>query len=212
MDGVLIDSEPLHWQATNAVLGSFGHQLSQKENEQFIGRNEEYCATKIIKMFGIPLLPKEYIGRRKENLSKIISSKGSPIEGAHTLLTSLQKHNYRLALASSSDRSIIGVTLEKLDMVDCFPIIVSGDQVTHAKPDPEIFLEAAKKLSIPPNSCVVIEDSMNGVLAAKAAGMQCIAIITEFTKHLDLSKADVVVESLQKIDVVLIETLLYKQS
>jgi HAD superfamily hydrolase (TIGR01509 family) len=104
-----------------------------------------------------------------------------------------------MALASSSTQRVIDTVLEKLALVGVFDPVVSGEEVEHGKPAPDIFLRTAGLLEIPPETCLVIEDSANGVRAAKAAGMVCIGFRNPNSGAQDLSAADAIVASLDEI-------------
>lgn len=137
-----------------------------------------------------------------------------PVPGLIALVEDIARHNYKLALASSSKRAKIDVVLEKIALTNYFPVIVSGeDEIKHGKPAPDIFLKAAERLEIDPKQCVVFEDAANGVAAAKAAGMRCVgvhnqAVFKVVGKRQDLSQADIEVEGLQELSVAKILTQL----
>jgi HAD superfamily hydrolase (TIGR01509 family) len=114
------------------------------------------------------------------------------------LLTQLKKTGVSLALASSSSYALINTFLSQFSLEDFFSVVQSGDDVRHGKPYPDIFLETAKKMGVKPHNCVVIEDSLNGVKAGHAAGMIVVAVPNEYTKMLDFSLADHVIESLDE--------------
>ena len=107
--------------------------------------------------------------------------------------------NYRLALATSENTETTLKVLDKFDLKQYFKAIITADMVTKTKPDPEVFLKAAKELNIQPEYCVVIEDSTFGVDAAKKAGMKSIGITTNLTKE-QLAEADIVIDSFSKLD------------
>jgi beta-phosphoglucomutase len=120
-------------------------------------------------------------------------------EGAQELLESL-KGKVKLALASMNNRDVIDHMLNKLKVKEFFSVVLTGDEVTKSKPDPEIFLKSALKLGTRPNKCVVVEDSIFGVKAAKAGKMGCAAVLTGVYSREELSKAnpDLIVDSLKE--------------
>lgn len=120
--------------------------------------------------------------------------------GAIEVVRALQARGFTLAIASSAVGSSIDVILRRLGIRDAFELIVDGSEVVHGKPDPEAYLVTARKLGVPPQACVVIEDSHVGVVAAKRAGMYCIAVRNPHAQiRQDLSAADEIVESLEAL-------------
>lgn len=139
-----------------------------------------------------------------ERLLPIFADNFVPMPGLIPLVNSLSENGYTLAVASSSIRPKIDIVLNKLDLIEKFRIIVSGEEIKHGKPAPDIFLRAAEKTGIEPVRSLVLEDATNGVLAAKAAGMFVIGVHNRFTYERlglkqDLSKADLEAGSLEEI-------------
>lgn len=124
-----------------------------------------------------------------------------PIAGIRELLSALKENKIPIAVASSSPKKIINVILNKFQLEDYFKFIVSGEEVSHGKPAPDIFLETAKRLTIAPADCVVIEDSKNGSIAAKKAGMKCIGFQNLNSGNQDLTSADLIVDAIAQIDI-----------
>ena len=115
------------------------------------------------------------------------------------LLTALRQRGVRTAVASSSRRAWIQKVLARLGLEDQFDAAAAGDEVPRAKPAPDVYLLAARRLGTAPETCVALEDSQNGVRSAKAAGMVCIAVPSPLTRQLDFSEADLVVGSLEEV-------------
>jgi HAD superfamily hydrolase (TIGR01509 family) len=122
-----------------------------------------------------------------------------PLPGVVALLTAVRARGWRTAVASSSRRASILRALEALNIVDQFDATAGGDEVPRAKPAPDVYLLAAQRVAVAPARCVALEDSQNGVLAAKAAGMVCIAVPSALTRSLDFSAADLVVGTLEEV-------------
>ena len=110
--------------------------------------------------------------------------------GVPEVLGELGARGYRMALASSAEPVVIATNLDALDLGRFFEAIVSGTEVARGKPAPDVFLETAKRLGLPAERCLVVEDSRNGLLAAKAAGMACAVIPCATTRHQDFREAD----------------------
>ena len=215
MDGVLIDSEPLHYEANRLLLERrFNINLDYEYYKQFIGSTVTYLWEKMRSDFMTAgdcedADACENIGKYEalelrnmadEIKEELISTDGyMKIEGANVFVKSLRGH-YKLAVASSSYLKNIERNVNNLDIADCFDELVSGTEVKCPKSSPDIFLLAAERLGIKPNECIVIEDSENGVNAAKAAGMACVGFINENSGNQNLSKADFLFESFDSID------------
>jgi HAD superfamily hydrolase (TIGR01509 family) len=122
------------------------------------------------------------------------------VPGAQQLVDELRAQELKLAVVSSSTREIVKTVLGHLAITGCFHATVAGDEVAHGKPHPEPFLRAAAMLGFPPECCAVIEDSANGVLAAKAAGMKCVGYLNPHSGEQDLSGADWIVDNLHRVD------------
>ena len=130
------------------------------------------------------------------------------ISGIEALLKDLKLNHFQIALASSSSYVFIDSILDKIGIRDYFDYILSGEDLANSKPAPDIFLEAAKGLGCLPHQCIVIEDSNNGVAAAKAAGMKCIGYMNRTSGNQDLTKATVVIDDFNRINAQFIEKLI----
>jgi HAD superfamily hydrolase (TIGR01509 family) len=136
--------------------------------------------------------------RKSEHYLKLLESSLRPMEGALELLDALQGIR-RMALASSSYRDAIDGVLAGLQIAPYFEAIVSGLDVANVKPSPDIFLKVARDLAVDPSQCLVLEDAEKGVVAAHRAGMRCVAVPNDFTKHHDFSMATRVCSSLREV-------------
>lgn len=200
MDGVIIDSEPIHFEVDMQTMKDLGCNISAKELEKYVGTTNEYMFADIKKNYNISKSIEEIINYKVEKTKqKIIQSDLEPIEGIKELLSELKNKNIPTAIASSSPRRFIDVVVSKFKLQDYFKFIVSGEEVANGKPAPDVYIETAKKLGILPRDCTVIEDSKNGVLAAKAAGMRCIGFQNVNSGNQDLSMADNIVKSILEI-------------
>ena len=130
-----------------------------------------------------------------------------PIPHVVELIKELYKNNFKLLIASSSPVEVIDAVIEKFVLSNYFIATVSGTQFTHSKPHPQIFLTAASLANSKFQECVVIEDSENGVTAAKAAEMKCIGFANPNSGNQNLNKADVIIESFEKVDADFIRSL-----
>lgn len=208
MDGVLIDSEPLHYEANRLLLKrKFDIELDYEYYKQYIGSTVTHLWEKTRKdliMEGHKELEAyesiELRGMADEIKEELINTDGyMEIKGAPAFVKSL-KGRYKLAVASSSYLKNIERNMNNLCITECFDELVSGTQVKNPKPSPDIFLLAAEKLGVLPQECLVIEDSENGVNAAKTAGMACVGFINENSGNQNLSKANYLFEDFEGID------------
>jgi HAD superfamily hydrolase (TIGR01509 family) len=204
MDGLLVDSEPLHLAASNEILGKFGHRLDEESNRRFIGIGEERFWSILKEEMGISASIEELMAERSRTVSRLLEEVGiRTMPGVRERVREISERGYPLALASSTVRSQIDEVLAAAGLAPFFPIRVSGEdpEVKNGKPAPDIFLRAALLLRLDPSACLVFEDSQAGAQAARAAGMRCIAVPNSDTRHLDLSAADLLVESLEDVEV-----------
>ncbi len=135
---------------------------------------------------------------RKSEVQVALASEVSLFDGAQDLLATLQG-KVKVALASMNNSNVIGHLLKTKALHECFQVVLTGDRVSRSKPDPEIFLKTASELNVKPGRCVVFEDSVFGVQAAKSAGMDCIAVTTGVysAQELEQNKPDLIVKTLK---------------
>lgn len=197
MDGVLLDSEPLHHRVLNEVLAAEGRTLSFEEYRPYIGTTLEYTWSDIIRRFDLAGPVSAYIDRYDAGILESYRRHAMIAPGVRALLDDLAARGLRLAVASSSRTSWVEAALATLGIRPSFELIVTGDMVQRSKPDPEIYLLAAERLGVPPERCLAIEDAPKGVQAARAAGMTVVGVRTAYTAHLSLDGAAVVLDSLE---------------
>lgn len=201
MDGVLIDSE-LHWRThEKKFMQQWITHWDQKDQNEIIGLGVDEIYQKLVNEYALSSLNLETFRKIYDEMARpIYQHKTNLLPGVKSLITDLKKQNTPLALGSSARRAWVKLTLERHNLVDFFKAVVSGEDVFGpSKPDPGIFLKAAELLQVEPKTCVVIEDSKNGVLAAKRAGMFCVGIRNGFNEEQDLSEADVEVIGFQEM-------------
>src|SRR5215208_642893 len=207
MDGVLLDSEPLHHVVLNEVLAAEGRTLSFDEYRPYIGTTLEYTWSDLIHRYHLAGPVEDYILRYDEGILESYRRHSVLAPGVRALLDLLAAKGVRRAVASSSRTSWVEAALETLDIRRDFELLVTGDMVTHSKPDPEIYLLAAERLGVDPRRCLAVEDAPKGVAAARAAGMTVIGVRTPYTAHLTLEGAAVILDSLEEAAAELLEQL-----
>jgi beta-phosphoglucomutase-like phosphatase (HAD superfamily) len=202
MDGVLVDSEPYHHQAETRIFADLGISVPDEERRTFVGMSGRKM-WEIIRERHAPRLSVEELlsfdrGQRLSFFSTIGTIR--PIPGVTRLLGDLRAHNMKIGLASSSIMDLIRLITGAAGIGNYFDILVSGEEVEHGKPAPDIFMRAAMLLGVGTRECVVIEDSENGVRAAKAAGIACVGFNNPGFRSQDLSMADLVVDDFARLD------------
>jgi HAD superfamily hydrolase (TIGR01509 family) len=178
MDGVLVDSEPLHLQVTCDVLGPAGSVYTEATTREFIGRPVTEMLATLIRRHGLPGRLADYEARYDARLMELLAQPRAPREGVVWLLAELRRRGCRLGIASSSKQAWIDAMLRSVDLTGRFDAAVGADTVARAKPAPDVYLTAAEHLEVSPAECIAVEDSPAGVQAARAAGMTVIGLIT----------------------------------
>ncbi|WP_294180786.1 HAD family phosphatase [uncultured Clostridium sp.] len=197
MDGVIIDSEPLHRKLDDVLLSQYGIKVSKEEQLGFIGVTSCCKWERIKRKYNLSVPVEELIKKdRKLYLDSLKKDKNiEPIKGVDKFIKFFYERNLKLAIASSSPRNVIEIVIGKFELEKYFYKIISGDDVKNSKPSPDIFLKAAELLKVKPSRCMVVEDSKNGVEASKNAGMYCTAFRNLNSGNQELTKADLIVDS-----------------
>lgn len=192
MDGVLINTEPVHFSIWKQICAEQGFELEYEVYESCIGSTVAYLQDLLQRAYGFSCRDNPEIQNRFAELkAEYYEKNGLPeIAGAADAVRTLRSMGYTLAVASSSSPGYISSAMAKLGIADCFQMMFSGELVKHPKPAPDVFLETARQLGVQPADCLVIEDSCNGSRAARAAGMACLGFINPDSGHQDLSAAD----------------------
>ncbi|MBN2737597.1 MAG: HAD family phosphatase [Spirochaetales bacterium] len=198
MDGVLVDSEPLHFASQKHVLSYKGITFTREIHREFIGfSNERAFWQALNKRYNVSLNIDVLMAERDDYFYSHLHQI-KVIRPAFDLLQFCLLREVPCGLATSSSRKLINAMMHQFGIDHFFKVKKSGDEVVNGKPAPDIYLEAAADMGFEPADCVVIEDSSAGVAAGKAAGMQVVAVPNEYTRELDFSQADFVLESLTK--------------
>lgn len=187
MDGLMVDSEPLSQQAWDEYLRPYGHQLTEEIVSSIIGLRADMSTPRIKDLFNLPEPVPTIISKRAAIYSQIRARGVPTMPGLHELHTEINRRQIPWAVATSSPRHHAEEILQQLNLQDRCQAIAAGDEVTHGKPNPDIYLLAAERLGIPPQHCLALEDSGPGSQAAAAAGMTAVAIPNAQTKRSDFS-------------------------
>jgi HAD superfamily hydrolase (TIGR01509 family) len=171
MDGVIADTEPLHFLSVKKTMEEYNINLSNDLLKEFIGMCESGIWKLVKKRYDINLPIDVLERKRRIHLLKIIKEEVIPAKGLIPLLKEIKKANLKTALVSSSGRQVIDEILKKLKLTGYFDVIVSGNDVTDKKPHSEPYIKAMKTISVLPNECIAIEDSDKGITSARNAGI-----------------------------------------
>lgn len=207
MDGVMINSEPLHKKAFERIFKKYKMDISWDEWKKIAkGRTDEEAFKDALKQLRIGVDVKSLVKQKSQIYLDLISENIFEMNGVVDLVNILHK-KFKLAVTSNSSHAEINSILEKMNVKDFFDAIVSSSEDSNkGKPDPESYLLTAKRLELKPSECMVIEDSYTGVLAAKNAGMHCIGFHNGLGEQ-DLSNADFEVNSLKNISLKLLSEI-----
>jgi HAD superfamily hydrolase (TIGR01509 family) len=202
MDGVIVDSEEAYHDVEMKLFGELGLDMSEEERYGYVGTKTVEMWTELKQKYNLAHSVQELVKLETvEFISYLKSKKGlKPIEGVVELIRSLHDKGVVLALASSSRTEEIDVILELFDLKKYFSFIVSGDDVKAGKPAPDIFEFVCRQAGIVPQNCVIIEDSTNGLKAAKAANIKCVGFRNAGSGNQDLSLADMVTQDFRELD------------
>jgi beta-phosphoglucomutase len=196
MDGVLTDSEPLICAAAMAMLKEKGVTAQPEDFQPFVGTGENRYIGGVAEKYGVILDIVEAKRRTYELYLAMLPGRLRAFPGAVAFVTACRKAGYKTAIASSADMIKVAANLNAIGLPPAgWDALVTAEDVVHRKPAPDIFLAAAARLGCPPAACTVIEDAVNGVAAAKSAGMRCIAVAQTFPAD-QLAQADLVREGI----------------
>lgn len=184
MDGVLVDGEPLHFEAVNELLGEEGLSISLEAYKPYMGTKTGWAD--MMRDYGLSRPVEEYSARYRELILRRYRERSEALPGAVSLVQSLRRQGQRVAVASSSIQPWVEACLQRLGLLHEFELLVTGSDVTNGKPHPEIYLLTARRLGVSPAECLAFEDAPAGIESAKAAGMTVWAVRTEYTRGLEL--------------------------
>lgn len=202
MDGVIVDTEPIHSYAYFRHFTELNIDITKEQFTSFMGGSTRNTFQKLKEMFPIEADVEDLIQRKRTLFNDAFDTKEDLylIEGVEKLIKNLHENGFQLILASSASKVTIDRVFKRFGLYPYFSHIVSGEDFPNSKPHPEIFEYAASLSIAPKENCVVIEDSNNGVRAAKGAGIFCVGYNSENSKLQDLSLADIIVNDFEELD------------
>ncbi|MBN2008785.1 HAD family phosphatase [candidate division KSB1 bacterium] len=203
MDGVIVDTEPIHMDSFRLFLADLGLTYTEGFIQSLVGYSTRENMNQIKENYfkNNEFNVTEGIKRRDNLYLNLLSTKAiTPCVGIMQLIDYCRKNHIKLAVASSSENRQVITILSRLfkNYKNVFDVIVTGDDVIHKKPAPDIYLQTVSKLNVPQDCCIAFEDSRAGVESAKAAGIICIALKTQYTSAHDLQYADRQINSIDE--------------
>lgn len=200
MDGVLVDTFEAHLESWNVVAHEEGTEMTRRQFAETFGRtSREIIAILWPERADDAAAVRDFDDRKEAAFRQIISRNFPAMPGAVALLNSLAADGIPMAVGSSGPSANVALVVEKLRAADLLSAMITADDVTRGKPDPQVFLLAAERMGIAPEQCIVVEDAQAGVAAARAAGMHCVGIASTGRTREELAAADLVVDSLSEL-------------
>jgi len=201
MDGVIVDSEPFYTEVEKENFRRAGLNISREEHLTFQGTATDRMWTILREKYNLSETVEELVAMTNSLVTPYFASLPEivPMPGVENIIAELASAGFPLAVASSSYPDVIQMVLEKTGLKPYFHVVVDSQMAGSSKPDPDIFLLAAQKLRVNPDECLVIEDSTNGIRAAKAAGMTCVAFAGPGSEHQDQSEADSIIKDFSEL-------------
>lgn len=196
MDGVLVDSEAYICQAGIAMFAEKGYSVLAEDFLPYTGMGENRYLGGVAEKHKVPFDLEKDKARTYEIYADLVRGKLSPLDGVYHFIERCRMQGLKMAVASSADPVKVNINLEEIGLKrELFQAIVTGLDIEHKKPAPDIFLKAAKLIGADPKHCLVVEDAISGVAAGKAAGTRVLALTTSFSPG-ELSGADWITETL----------------
>ena len=209
MDGVLADTGHIHYDSWIKMATEIGVEFTRDMFEQTFGQQSPAITRKLVGPEVSELLIEEWASLKEQYYRKIVKDKLTPLPGAIRIIKILKSEGFKLAIGSSGPPENVELLLGKLKIKDYFDAIITAAEVEKGKPEPDVFLIAAKILDINPKNCLVIEDAPVGIEAANRAGMISLALTTTHNKE-ELVGAKLIINDLTEIDLSDIKSLFDK--
>lgn len=208
LDGVIVNTVPLHFKSWQRMFKEYGRDFTFEDYKQKVDGIPRIDGARAILNDLDEAELKRASDKKQGYFLGYLESEDIPVyDGTVNLIKELRKNEVKTAVISSSKNCL--PILKRVNLVDLFEVIITGNDITKGKPDPQVFLMAAERVSISPAECVVFEDAVLGVEAAKRAGMKCVGI-DRYGKPKRLNKADLVVSDLKEVDLTKIGALFLK--
>ncbi|MBX2962544.1 MAG: HAD family phosphatase [Cyclobacteriaceae bacterium] len=209
MDGVIVDTNPFHKETINQFCKKYGFELTDEElRTKIYGRtNREWIPNLFGKLTDEQL--EAYAFEKEQMFRDVYAQHIKPVEGLIDFLDLLEQHAIPCSIATSAPRANVDFVLKGTGIGKYFDIILDESMVTHGKPHPEIYIKSAKAINLPNEQCIVIEDSLSGIQAGKAAGSKVIGITTTHTPE-EMKDTDLVIDNFTTLTIDQLESLIKK--
>ena len=210
MDGVIVDTEPLHKKAYHKMFEDYKIDVTTNLYESFTGQSTRNVCTKLVNHFNLKANPKDLELCKRNHFNGLFETDESLqlLDGVLDIIVDYFNNGLTLVLASSASNSTINKVFTRFELDQYFKAKISGATLKASKPHPEIFEKAAQLAGFKQEHCIVIEDSTNGIKAAKSAGSYCIGYDSLHSKNQDYSQADLVISSFKQIPYQKVKTLI----
>ncbi|MBL7844872.1 MAG: HAD family phosphatase [Cyclobacteriaceae bacterium] len=209
MDGVIVDTNPFHKETINQFCKKYGFQLTDEElRTKIYGRTNREWITNLFGTITEQQL-EAYAFEKEQMFRDAYAAHIKPVEGLILFLDMLKQNNIPRSIATSAPRANVDFVFKGTDIRKYFDIILDESMVTHGKPHPEIYIKSAQAFNLPNEQCIVIEDSLSGIQAGKAAGSKVIGITTTHTPE-EMSDTDLVIDNFTTLTIDQLESLIKK--
>jgi len=195
MDGLMIDSERLYFQAEDEMAKKFGVELQEETLGKMMGTKPIEGLAIFVKDLKLPISAQEALDMRNKIMRKKLRTELEAMPGLFHILDTFF-NRLKLAVCTGAQEEFLDIVVDRLKIREKFNVLQCSDEIDKGKPEPEIYLKTCEKLAVSPQECFVLEDSANGATAGKRAGCQVIAIPSEYTQSQDFTSADFIVSDL----------------
>ncbi len=196
MDGLMFETESVYYKAAEVLLGRRGYAYTDELCREVMGRPPRYCFEKFIEAYDLPETWEALSDESEDIFLELLKEGYETMPGLYLLLDRLESCRIPKCVATSSSRRVTEAILAKDCLKKRFGFVITSNDITRGKPDPQVYLTAAGRLGIAPEHLAVFEDSSAGVEAAKHAGAVCFALRADHNREVDLSKADLITDTL----------------
>ena len=209
MDGLIVETESLQSKAYEQIIREHGKEPVFEENGLVhkVGIRGDEAWKIVLNKHQLTADIEKLREKKRSIVLQLLENDIKPMPGLIDLLDLLKRESIPIALGTGSTKAVATKILESLRIFHYFSVLVTGDEVKKGKPDPECFVRASERLGVLPQDCLVLEDAEPGVIAAKRIGMKVVAVPTLYTKDQDFSKADKMVDSLERVNWSMIASL-----
>lgn len=209
MDGVIIDTEPIHRHAFFAEFAELNIPVSAAEYTTFLGKSTRNVFQALKQKYSLSQEVEVMVARKRELFNRAFDEDAGLdlLPGVRHLMEDLRQHDVQLVVASSASKATIARVFDRFALRPYFTHLVSGEDFAESKPHPAIFLRAAELAETPVTECIVIEDAANGIAAARAAGIYCVAYASPHSEGQDLAQANRIVHNFAELDAASIKAI-----